>query len=224
MLCNITMPPRVKKPMRRKLRVYRRQALVKRMRTIYNPQPTFTETYFSKTITCNQGGIFNVRISDLPQVADYSNLYQQYRINWVKVMLVPDFGASDPNTYAQNFVGGVPAVSNARIAWAINDTPNLVAPVSEADVLTDNGAKVKSLVTKWQASFKARADMFTGDAAGGPGVAVRQKQRSFLSFAEGAANPLHNGISYWISALAAGGGDQAYKVYFKVNFTLRDPK
>lgn len=212
---------------KRKLRIYRRQAKARRFRSVYNPMPTFTETYFSKTILCNQGGLFNVRISDLPQYVDYQNLYQQYRINWIKVMLLPDFSGSDPNTYSQNFVGGVPAVANARIAWAINDTPALAAPVSEADVLTDNGAKIKPLTTRWSASFRPRADMFTGDAAGNAGVAVRQKQRSFLSFApvaQPAQNPLHNGISYWISALSAGGGDQAYQVYFKVNFTLRDPK
>lgn len=195
------------------------------MRRVVNPSPTFTETYYAGLIQTNVGGQFNARISDIPQIADYTNLYNQYRINWMKIMVLPDFVGSDPNTYAQNFVGGVPAVANARIAYVINDTPNLPAPVNEADVLTDNGSRIKMLTNKFTVSFRPRPDKFTADAIGGAGVAVREKNRSWLSFADIAGNnPVHRGVNYWISALAAGGGAQAYQVYVKINFSLRDPK
>jgi len=217
---------RVGRAMYRRRRVGAMGGIVRRRR-LYNPTPTFTETYKSGLVTANTGGQFTARISDIPQIADYLALYNQYRINWIKVMLIPDFGSADPNTYSQNFVGGIPSVANARIAWAINDTPNLPNPVSEADVLTDNGAKIKTLTNKWQQSFKPRPDKFTGTAVGGSGVAVREKFNQWLSFAEPAFpanNPIHRGVSYWISALSATGGDQAYHVYYKVNFSLRDPK
>lgn len=200
---------------------------IRRRRLAFNPMPSFTETYNGPQIVANAGGQFTARISDIPQIADYQALYNQYRINWIKVIVIPDFGVGDPNTYNQNFVGGVPAVANSRIAWAINDTPALANPVNEAEVLTDNGAKIRTLQSKWSCSFKPRPDKFTGDAAGGPGVAVREKFSQWLSFADPvvpANNPIHRGVSYWISALAAGGGTQAYNVYYKVNFSLRDPK
>lgn len=198
-----------------------------RRRMGFNPMPTFVETYSAGQIVANAGGQFTARISDIPQINDYQQLYQQYRINWIKVTLVPDFSGTDPNTYAQNFVGGIPATANARIAWAINDTPALANPVNEADVLTDNGAKIRTLASMWSASFKPRPDKFTGTVAGGPGVAVREKFNPWLSFADPvvpANNPIHRGISYWITALTAGGGTQAYHVYYKVSFSLRDPK
>lgn len=219
------MAPRTRMPRRRKLRVPRRFAWARKRKMLINPSPSFTETYFSGQILANAGGQFNARISDIPQIADYQNLFSQYRINWIKVMLIPDFVGSDPNTYAQNFVGGVPAVANARIAYVINDTPGLPAPANEADVLTDNGSRIKMLTNKFSVSFKPRPDKYTSDAAGGAGVAAREKFRTWLSFADLAGNnPLHRGVNYWISALAAGGGNQAYQVYYKINFSLRDPK
>lgn len=196
-----------------------------RRRMGFNPMPTFIETYNGGQVLANAGGQFTARISDIPQIVDYQALYQQYRINWIKVTLVPDFGGTDPNTYNQNFVGGIPATANARIAWAINDTPALANPVNEADVLTDNGAKIRTLASMWSASFKPRPDKYTGDAGGGAGVPVREKFKQWLSFADLAGNnPIHRGISYWITALTAGGGTQAYNVYYKVSFSLRDPK
>lgn len=205
-------------------------SLVRRRRMTFNPTPTFVETYNAGVLTigaAGAGGQFTARISDIPQIADYIALYRQYRINWIKVMIVPDFNTSSADPNAAFYNGSVP-VQNAgmsRIAWVINDTPAIPDPANEADVLTDNGAKVRALKSMWSASFKPRPDKFTGDAGGGAGVAVREKFNQWLSFAEQSGNnPVHRGISYWISLPANGGAQINYNVYYKVSFSLRDPK
>lgn len=197
-------------------------SLVRRRRLTYNPTPTFTET-FRRSTQLNVGyggGLFQVKINDIPQIADYQALYQQYRINWVKVTLIPDFTSYDPSTY----LVAPASITAPRIAWAINDTPAQVAPTSIDDVLSDNGAKIKPLGAKWSCSFKPRPDKFTGDATGGSGVAVRERNQSWLSFADFLVNPLHNGVAFFIDYVATGSASQRFNVYYKVNFSLRDPK
>lgn len=204
--------------------------LIRRRRMTFNPTPTFIETYSSTALAIpapgGAGGQFAVRISDIPQIADYVALYRQYRINWVKVMLVADINTSsaDPNAVAYNQSLPIPSVGAGRIAWVINDTPAQPDPANETDVLTDNGAKVRALKSMWSASFKPRPDKFTGDAAGGAGVAVREKFNQWLSFADiSGNNPVHRGISYWITQ-PGNNAEVRYNVYFKVSFSLRDPK
>lgn len=181
--------------------------------------PTVTETFVRpSTITSNLGGVFKVAIDEIPQIAQYSNLYRQYRINWVKFTIVPNYNSFDGTGAA----AGV--VAMPRIAWAINDTPKVAPPISEADVLEDNGAKVRQLATTWSASCRPVANVaLTSTDAGTPLVPVRAKRRFYNFLAEG-QNPLHEGISYWITAAAAAGSYSQFNVYVKVNFTLRDPQ
>lgn len=205
-----------------------------RRRMAFNPTPTFVETYSNGSIPVNAvaPGQFSLRVSDIPQIADYIALYRQYRINWVKVTLIPDYNTASADINAVQYNTTLPtnAFGLARIAWAINDTPNLPDPVSEADVLSDNGAKVKAIGTRWSCSFKPRPDKFTGTSTGDAGVAVREKYNQWLSFAElSGNNPLHRGVSYCITMpnFTPPGGDAVqlkFNVYFKVSFSLRDPK
>lgn len=188
--------------------------------------PTFTETFWYGNAVGNTGGVFSTSIAQVPQVADYAALYRQYRINWVKVMLLPDLAATsiDVNTMYQNNAGALASAGLGRIAYAINDTPALPVPLAEQDVLQDNGAKVVPLRSKWSVSYKPVVTQFTSDAAGGAGVALRSRNRPFLSFDLHGADPLHYGVSYWISHYVGNPAAQTWRVYMKVNFSLRDPK
>lgn len=204
-------------------------------RRLVNPTPTFTETFRAADVVTNipgfpngqVGGVFKYRISDIPQIADYQQLYRQYRINWIKVMLLPEVAATvtDVNTLFQNNAAAIAVAGQARIVYVINDTPAVPNPANENDVLTDNGCKIRSLVNKWSCSFRPVTDKYTSDAAGGAGVATREKYRGFLSFAAQAGNnPEHGGVSYWISHYAPNAVNCSWKCYVKINFTLRDPE
>lgn len=195
---------KVKFPARRQVR-----------RGLMSKAPTFTETLALPNIPANAGNVFSFSIDQVPQLAQYADLYRQYKINWCQVKLIATTNSYDPAV----FTGGMP-----RISWAINDSPALVPPVNEADLLTDNGVKTRALTTQWQASCKPTPDLAMADAGGGL-IPVRQRKSPYLNFMPLGANPRHYGISYWINqALAGGAVPTSFDVYVKINFSLRDPK
>lgn len=221
-----------KKALGRKLRPRRMLRLRRRgfiRRRVLNPTPTFVETYSKSTVASNAGGVFSARISDIPQLAQYSNLYKQYRINWIKVMLVPDFNSmsADHNAAAYNASIPIQDFGLARIAYAINDTPALNAPANEAQLLEDNGCKIKPLGAKFSVSFKPVPDVSVVSNSTGGNIATRQRYRQWFNFdtVTTGNNPLHYGVSYWITQLVANTqANPTYNVYYKVNFSLRDPQ
>lgn len=194
-----------------------------------NPMPTFVETYSKSTIPGNAGGVFSARITDIPQIGQYATLYKQYRINWIKVMLVPDFNSmsADQNAAAYNATLPTQNFGLARITFAINNSPQLVAPANENVVLADNGCKIKPLGAKWSCSFKPVPDVGVSSGTTGNAVFTKSKFKQWFNFdtALTGNNPLHYGVSYWITQLVA--NTQAaptYNVYYKVSFSLRDPQ
>lgn len=207
----------------------RKYRAVARRRLVRTRVPTFTETYSKSTVASNAGGVFAARISDIPQVAQYSNLYKQYRINWIKVMLVPDFNSmtADHNAAAYNASIPIQDFGMARIVYAINDSPALVNPANEAVVLEDNGCKIKPLGAKWSCSFKPVPDVSLIANTTGAAIATRSKYRQWFNFDDVTTgnNPLHYGVSYYITQLVANTqANPTYNVYYKVNFSLRDPQ
>lgn len=182
--------------------------------------PTFTETIVRPArISANAGNVFSVSMDEIPQLAQYTNLYRQYKINWAKISILPDYNSFDG---AQTLTAG----AMPRIAWAINDTPLVSAPVSETDLLQDNGAKVRPLSNQWAASFKPVPNLAMPVAGAVQLIPVKPARSMFLSFAPGGTpNPQHFGISYWITqALAGGAPPSSYTLIVKINFSLRDPQ
>lgn len=211
-------------------------------RRMLNPQPTFVETFKSPDpITLNPGqGVgkaFKVRITDIQQVNNYYNLYTQYRINWFRVMLVPKMntGNSEPNMANYNSShrdasGGItPGYwAQTRIVSAIQDSPNEQDPVNELEVLNMNGCKIRTLKAMWSASCKPVPDTAVDGGGANPVYAI-QKYRQFFNFdpVTSGNNPLHGSVVAFITLLGNTTAEtipQVYEVYYKVNFTLRDPK
>lgn len=230
------------------VRVVRRRRVLRRVRRIpkgrrirrgvMNNQPTFVETF--KVARDNMavpigdgsglGKYFKVRIQDVPQVAQYSNLYAQYRINWVKVMLIPQFNtqSSDPNAQQFNVSSSLNAYGMARIVYSIQDSPNQATPASENEVLEDNGCKIKPLGAKWSCSFKPVPDVVLTNGAAGV-IPVRMKNKSWFNFdtATPDNNPFHGGVKAWITLPGLGATEAqpiTWYCYYKVSFTLRDPQ
>lgn len=195
----------------------RRRQVVRRkiVRSVFNPSPTFTETFAVSSIQGNTGGVFRVNIAQLPQVAQYSGLYNQYKINSLKVMIVPDY-----NSFEGAQVQTGPGMG--RIAFAINDTPDVAAPANESDILSDNGVRIRTITDK----LAIRCSPKPQRPNAGLGVEVIDQRSPFFTFAgAGQTNPVYSGISYWLSNVNVGGGDALrFNVYYKVTFTLRDPK
>jgi len=183
----------------------------------FNPSPTFIETFPAGSISINAGNVFRVNIGQLPQLAQYQALYNQYKINSLKVMLLPQY-----NSYDGIQGPGATGTTMPRIAYAINNTPDVPVPVSEADLLSDNGARIRT--------FKDKLVMRCNPKPQRPnaalGVEVVDVKSPFFTFAgAGQTNPVYSGISYWISAdTLLGFTPPVFDVFYKVSFTLRDPK
>lgn len=202
-----------------------------------NPTPTFVETYAAGTITVPTGGaglgqVFGARISDIPQLAQYSALYKQYRINWIKVMIVPDYSSSalDHNSAAYNGSVGVPTFGQIRVVHSIQNSPNVIAPATEAIVLQDNGAKIRSLGSMWSVSFRPvpQVAMIT-DVVAGSTQYTKGKFKQWFNFETNQAltgnNPFHGAVAAFFSQPASiAASATALNVYYKVSFTLRDPQ
>lgn len=204
---------------------------MRRRRGMRGNMPTFVETFTKSAVVVpggagGVGGVFASRITDIPQIAQYANLYKQYRINWIKVMIIPDYNYNAVDRNAAQYNATIPTgyVGMSRIAWAINDSPALVAPANEAQLLEDNGCKVRSVGTKWQQSFKPVPDVSVFSNTGG-NIATRQRFKQWFNFdtVTTGNNPLHYGVSYWLTHLNPG-LDVSYNVYYKVSFSLRDPQ
>lgn len=208
----------------------RKGRYVRRTVGLGNPSPTFVETYSPGVINVGNGGlgqVFGGRITDIPQLAQYANLYKQYRINWMKIMLVPEYNtlSSDVNASAYNqTVPGVSSGGMGRIVYAIQDSPNVAVPANEGVVLQDNGAKIKALGAKWSCSFKPVPDVQQTTAVGS--IWSRQKYRQFFNFdlVTTGNNPFHGAVQAYLTLPATGGLIVSYHVYYKVSFTLRDPQ
>lgn len=216
---------------------YRRKAqLVRRSVIGRNNEPTFVETYKAKDVInltpgTGTGKVFKVRITDIPQVNQYADLFKQYRINWCKVMILPKLNTevADANAALYNLENAGHWMGNARIVYAIQDSPAVAEPVTEDEVLRDNGCKIKSFKSKWSCSFKPVPDVAQTNALGNP-IYTRQKYRQWFNFdtALTGNNPEHGAVCAYISlpgtAAAEQPFQQTYFVYYKLGFTLRDPQ
>lgn len=206
---------------RRPRRRARRNLRVQRTR-MFNPAPIFTETYAGPTIVVPQGGygnVLNFNMDYVPQLAQYSNLYQKYRILKAVVLMIPEFPNFDQNQAESNVALSRTAYGQSRIAYAINDSPGLVAPVNELSVLQDNGCRIKQVSHQIKMSCRPVPD--TKDSNGNQ-MTFRNKYLTFQS-----TNINHYGISFWINQFvsnATGALDNNWVTYVKLTFQLADPK
>lgn len=212
---------RVRKNLRRRpKRMMRKRGPVRSLRAT-NPAPVFTETYTLTSLTPNAGGVFKFSMDQVPQLAQYTNLYQKYRILRASIHLLPEFNSFDQNQAENNVALSRSSFGLSRIAWSINDTPNVAGPVNELAVLQDNGSRVRAIGTNG-VRMSCRPVPNVSDATG---VEMTFKNK-YINFEASAPNAAHTGISYWLTQLATGtpGTENVAIVYVKLTFQLADPR
>lgn len=214
----------VKRMGRRKLR-----RGVRKPRTTWRPRArqarvysqTYTEVLQAGDVQTNTGGVFLCRFMDIPQNASYSNLYKQFCIKKLQVMLLPKFTEYTAGAPAANFLQ-VP-----RLVYSVDDTPGLQAPTNEISVLTDNGAKVLSMKNKITLTCYPKPNIASIDLAATAAVATRQRKAVWLNTQSGdvtnsGETVQHGGIRYYISGNPLF-NEYQYDVYYKITFQMRDP-
>lgn len=198
----------------------------------FNPQPVFTETFRlldevdplvpAYQLSSNTGGVLSVRISQMPQISQYRNLYTKYRILKAQFICLPQFNteSADINAAAFNVSSTLSAWGMARIVTSISTSPQPSAPTNEDEALEDNGCKIYSGRPKIVLSCRPTPD--TEDALGNQ-MSLKGK---YLNFEASAKDIDHNGIKWWYTLpnLGASTTDVPYFVYCKLTFQLSDPR
>jgi len=207
---------------RRARKPYRRGLFRGRRMFHLNPSPVFTETYTLTSLNPNAGGVFRFSMDQIPQLGQYSGLYQKYRILKASLHLLPEYNSFDQNQAETNSALTRTYFGLSRVAWAVNDTPNTNAPTSEAVVLQDNGARVKALSTGG-IRMGCRPVPSTNDANN---VAMTFNKK-YINFNTSGPNIAHSGIAYWLTQQVSGGAPATANVaivYVKLTFQLSDPR
>lgn len=195
---------------------------------MFNPQPVFTESFLlpgptgasSYLLTPNAGGVLAVNMDNIPQLAQYSSLYQKYRILKAKFICIPSHNTASADVNSELAPGGLQQVGLSRVVYAINDSPNQVGPIAtEQQVLVDNGCKIVCGSPKLTMSCRPVPN--TQDTSG-----VRMTLgRKYINFSP--INVDHFGITWFHTqpVLPAGAGfGVPYVVYCKLTFQLSDPR
>jgi len=227
------MPPRSSRKIRRKgNRPLRRRGIARR-RLMYNPQPVFTETfklggsedplrpYYQ--LDSNAGGVLKVRIDQMPQVTQYSSLYTKYRILKAKFICLPQFNSesSDVNASAYNATQGFGSWGLGRIVTAIQDSPDVPNPISENEVLEDNGCRIHTGKPKLVLVCRPVPDTLD---ANGNRFTTKGKYINFEP--DNVEDIEHYGIRWWYTLPNPGGNteNRPYFVYCKLTFQVADPR
>lgn len=208
-----------------KRKMWRKRKAAGIRRGVRVPTRTFTEVLDAGELDSNTGGTFKVQFDSIPQYQEYSKLYRQFCIKKLQVMLLPLYTDAEINTGL-----GTLNYQATRIAFSVNDTPQLTNPTSELDVLEDNGAKVvlghkKININCWP---KPDLTMTSPGLVSNTYVGVRTRKAIWLNTdapgqAYSGVDISHGGISYWISNNLANAPVPVFKVYYKVTFAMRDP-
>lgn len=197
--------------------------------TMGNSQPVFTETYRSNiTLLPNAGQVLTCTMDGLPQLSQYTALYQKYRVIKAQWLLLPTWtGGESQNPAIFNAASGptVPpgltSVGTTRVVYAINNSPGLTAPASEQVVLQDNGCKIKFLDKLIKINHKPVPGLEDQN-----GEEMSFRKSPFLNFI--ATNALHYGVSIFVnqplSVGSTGGSGLTVSVYCKLTFQLSDPR
>lgn len=190
---------------RRVMRPRRRFGIARSVR--YNKVPSFVETFAGGALpTQNAGGVLTAAFNAMPQWQQYAELYNQYRINWFKVILIPDYNSFQPAVGSPNA---------PRLVYAQTSVSNPVAPANEAQVLTDNGCRIRTLTRPVTITCKPVPYL---QQSVGPAFVSVSKHGQWISTAEPAV--AHGGIAYWIQG--AGAADMVCRVYYKMSISLKD--
>ena len=191
---------------------------------LYNPQPVFTETYKYTTLSPNAGFLLTANVDSLPQLTQYTGLYQQYRIIKCQFILMPTWtGGEQQNVAIFNSASGpsVPpgltSVGTSRMVSVIDSSPNQSVPISEDAVLQENGCKIRFLDKMAKLSCAPVPDL---KDANNNQLTLHKKFQNFVS-----PNVAHYGVRGWITqAVSTGTSAITYTVYAKLTFQLREPR
>lgn len=208
----------------------------------YQPKKHFfSETFQATPLNINQSGLsgsvsgqfHTAAIDSMPttQLNAYKELYRKYRIRKLEWIMIPRFAQAEPNQAELNvgtgFVGDDNVVFHYRKAWASNPAK----PLSEIDMLQNNGVKSRRLngtqpirISMWNPIVQEQ--YATVQPGGGSSQTAVVKNR-WCSFDDAIA-PAHGGLLTYTRSNSSGifqdVGQACAQVYCKIYFEVADPR
>lgn len=198
----------------------------------------FSETFAASGLSVNADGtstatvglLYTANIASIPQFNNYKALYQKYRIHSLEWIIVPRWGAPEPNQAEFNL--GTATVEDSAITFHYKNmwTNPITAPASELQMLQYNGVRTKQLVTGKIYRIRQRnptsLDTVLEPTSSGTIAAYLQKNR-WCSFDDG--QPIDHGtlMTYVVtnsSGTLATVGANVATVYCKVYFEVASPR
>lgn len=168
------------------------------------------------------GFAIGMKMTDLPQVADYAKLYTQFKITKVKLLFIPRTTVTDSTALQGGVVSGV---ANTRIAYAIQDSADYNPPTSEIDVLQCNGVKLRTGNRPFSITYRPVPRLAQLDGTTSLTVGVGAKP-AWIDFDNG-QDTLHYGVNMWVTTPANSVGAYPIAVndaYAYISFACRDPR
>lgn len=196
---------------RRKIRVRRPARMVRRLACgrIGGPiQPVqffkrsqYLPGYFAHSTT-DTSGAFIFRLSDVPDVADFTNLYDMYKINLVKWTLIPRGNSSDVTTQGQSM--GV---------FTALDYDDNATPASLDTIMQYQNMKMTRSTQQHKRILRPLA---RNNIIGAGGTVNNGPYRGWLDC--GSTTTPHFGIKFWLQALPSGIQQYDIKLDYYLSF------
>lgn len=152
-------------------------------------------------------------LQDVPTYADFTNLYDRYRITGVKLKI----------TYLDNnaAVNGLSVLPVLNYAVDVDDN---AVPTSESVMQQKQDVKTKVLVANKPISIYIKNPKVAAAALNSSGTFdATMVSKGYLNCA--IPNTVHNGIKYWISSVYSNANSQcAIRIVPTYYFSMKDPQ
>lgn len=187
-----------------------------RMKTKYNGSLLIKRTVkaYDGDITGEQGLAFQFNLSALPNVGEFTNLFDRYKITGVKLRIM--FLANSNDT-------GVTSALSIPLIHYINDLDDAAPPTSENEILQKNFLKTRRLDEPFTYFLKPKATSEVYASPSSTGYSVAKS----MWIDGNSPNIPHFGFKAWIGNGPATPSQQnlgRLKVYATYYVALKDPQ
>lgn len=231
---------------RKKRPAMKRKRMIRRARRASTKtSQVFTETYKASVecygvnaqgevlipaLSSGAGVKLLAQMNSVPQVANYRNLYQAYKILRAKFVIIPKWTGEQYNEAALGTAAGLGITETPRFAYAINDNDqNLAAPLAELAVLQNNGCKVRLFNKPITISVRPKPlleQVVNQPLVGTSYVNTYQKGGQWIEFDGTGTTVQHIGVDGFFSAgnNLSTGFISLCDIYVSLSFVCRDPR
>jgi len=196
-------------------------------RSMFVKTPTFTETLDFGNFTMPASGPYlgqlQCSLNSIPQWSNYATLYNQARITRVQYILMPEFNQYGPQADAH---AATLSITTPRLVYSIQDTAGVAGPVSELDVLTDNGCKIRQFNRPLKIAHRPVADLGQLATTLASALVFTTKKNQWIKTDALGASVSHGAINYAVTqdVQNTSNPQTGWVIYAKITFQLRDPK